>query len=160
MNPPAFATFQELATTLLAHWHDAHDDGAHDTSHLQRVWKNAAAIQAGEGGDAEVLCAATLLHDCVAVEKDSPLRAQASRLSADKAREVLKALDWPDAKIDAVAQTLCAPMPPLGGLVRPEHSYLRRKPHRPPKPPKNTHPGQGQGGHDRGHPNPDPSPPP
>ncbi|MCA8047250.1 HD domain-containing protein [Burkholderia arboris] len=106
MNPPAFAPFQELATTLLAHWHDAHGDGAHDTSHLQRVWKNAAAIQAGEGGDAEVLCAATLLHDCVAVEKDSPLRAQASRLSADKAREVLKALDWPDAKIDAVAHAV------------------------------------------------------
>ncbi|WP_321966010.1 HD domain-containing protein [Burkholderia cepacia] len=73
---------------------------------MQRVWKNAAAIQAKEGGDAEVLFAATLLHDCVAVEKDSPLRAQASRLSAQKARQVLKSLDWPDAKIDAVAHAV------------------------------------------------------
>ncbi|OXI79414.1 phosphohydrolase [Burkholderia sp. AU31652] len=106
MTFPAFAPFQDLANTLLAHWRDANGDGAHDTSHLQRVWKNAAAIQAKEGGDAEVLFAATLLHDCVAVEKDSPLRAQASRLSAEKARQVLKSLDWPDAKIDAVAHAV------------------------------------------------------
>ncbi|MDN7489026.1 MULTISPECIES: HD domain-containing protein [unclassified Burkholderia] len=106
MTFPAFAPFQDLANTLLAHWRDANGDGAHDTSHLQRVWKNAAAIQAKEGGDAEVLLAATLLHDCVAVEKDSPLRAHASRLSAEKARQVLKSLDWPDAKIDAVAHAV------------------------------------------------------
>ncbi|WP_412530307.1 HD domain-containing protein [Burkholderia lata] len=106
MTLPAFAPFQDLANTLLAYWRDANGDGAHDTSHLQRVWKNAAAIQAKEGGDAEVLFAATLLHDCVAVEKDSPLRAQASRLSAEKARQVLKSLDWPDAKIDAVAHAV------------------------------------------------------
>lgn len=102
----AFAPFQDLARALLAHWSDTNGDGSHDTSHLQRVWKNAAAIQAKEGGDAEVLLAATLLHDCVAVEKNSPLRAQASRLSADKARQVLKSLDWPDAKIDAVAHAV------------------------------------------------------
>nr|WP_277625413.1 HD domain-containing protein [Burkholderia stabilis] len=95
-----------MAATLLAHWSDANGDGSHDTSHLQRVWKNAAAIQAEEGGDAEVLFAATLLHDCVPVEKNSPLRAQASRLSAERARLVLKSLDWPDAKIDAVAHAV------------------------------------------------------
>lgn len=106
MTTSAFAPFQDLAHTLLAQWPDAHGDGAHDTSHLQRVWKNAAAIHAEEGGDAEMLCAATLLHDCVAVEKDSPLRAQASRLSAEKARRVLKSLGWPDAKIDAVAHAV------------------------------------------------------
>ncbi|MEN8512941.1 HD domain-containing protein [Burkholderia sp. RS02] len=65
-----------------------------------------AAIHAEEGGDAEVLFAATLLHDCVSVEKNSPLRPQASRLSAEKARLVLKSLDWPDAKIDAVAHAV------------------------------------------------------
>ncbi|OXI15925.1 HD domain-containing protein [Burkholderia sp. AU15512] len=106
MTFPAFAPFQDLANALLAHWRDANGDGSHDTSHLQRVWKNAAAIHAQEGGDAQVLFAATLLHDCVAVEKDSPLRAQASRLSAEKARQVLKSLDWPDAKIDAVAHAV------------------------------------------------------
>ncbi|MEN2471671.1 HD domain-containing protein [Burkholderia sp. GS2Y] len=106
MTTPAFAPFQDLAKALLAHWNDANGDGSHDTSHLQRVWKNAAAIHAEEGGDAEVLFAATLLHDCVPIAKNSPLRAQASRLSAEKSRQVLKSLDWPDAKIDAVAHAV------------------------------------------------------
>src|SRR5215211_3457705 len=54
-------------------------DSAHDESHLIRVWNNAKRIAADEGGDLEILAAATLLHDCVAVEKNSPLRSQASR---------------------------------------------------------------------------------
>ncbi|CAB3664515.1 putative protein YedJ [Paraburkholderia sediminicola] len=106
MTKPAFAPFQDLAATLLPHAYDDNGDGSHDTSHLQRVWKNAAAIQAEEGGDAQVLFASTLLHDCVAVEKNSPLRAQASRLSAEKAARVLASLGWPDAKIQAAAHAV------------------------------------------------------
>ena len=53
-----------------------------------------------------MLFAATLLHDCVAVEKQSPLRAQASRLAAEKATQILTALAWPDAKIQAVAHAV------------------------------------------------------
>jgi uncharacterized protein len=108
MTTAAFAPFQELARTLLEHAFDGNGngDGSHDTSHLQRVWKNAAAIHAEEGGDAQVLFAATLLHDCVAVEKDSPLRAQASRLSAEKAVRVLASLGWPRAQIQAAAHAI------------------------------------------------------
>jgi uncharacterized protein len=108
MTNPAFFPFQDLANTLLPHTGDTGGDGSHDTSHLQRVWKNAAAIQAKEGGDVQVLFAATLLHDCVPTEKDSPLRSQASRLSADKAAHVLLALDWPPAKVEAVAHAVAA----------------------------------------------------
>jgi uncharacterized protein len=39
-------------------------------------------------------------------EKNSPLRAQASRLSADKAGQVLKSLGWPNAKIEAAAHAI------------------------------------------------------
>lgn len=106
MPTPAFAPFAELARTLIATAVGHSTDGSHDDSHLQRVWKNAVAIQAEEGGDAEVLLAATILHDCVQVEKNSPLRAQASRLSAEKAAGILAALDWPRAKIDAVAHAV------------------------------------------------------
>ncbi|MFM0220779.1 HD domain-containing protein [Paraburkholderia dipogonis] len=106
MTQAAFAPFQDLARTLLPHADDDNGDGSHDTSHLQRVWKNAAAIQAEEGGDAQVLFAATLLHDCVAVEKNSPLRAQASRLSADKAARVLASLGWPQAQVEAAAHAI------------------------------------------------------
>jgi uncharacterized protein len=106
MTKPAFAPFQDLARTLLPHAYDDNGDGSHDISHLQRVWKNAAAIQAEEGGDAQVLFAATLLHDCVAVEKNSPLRAQASRLSAEKAARVLASLGWPRAQVEATAHAI------------------------------------------------------
>lgn len=58
-------------------------------------------------------------------------------------------------KIDAVAQSLCVPMPPVAGLVSPEHMYLRRHPPHQKHPPSQTPPyGQGVGGYDRGHPNP------
>lgn len=105
---PAFSPFHDLAKTLLPHAGDANGDGSHDTSHLQRVWKNAAAIQAKDGGDAHVLFAATMLHDCVPTEKNSPLRAQASRLSAERAARVLGELSWPQAKIEAVAHAVAA----------------------------------------------------
>jgi uncharacterized protein len=106
MTTAAFAPFQYLAQTLLPHAFDDNGDGSHDTSHLQRVWKSAAAIQAEEGGDAEVLFASTLLHDCVAVAKNSPLRAQASRLSAEKAARVLASLGWPHARVQAAAHAI------------------------------------------------------
>ncbi|MGA3249442.1 MAG: HD domain-containing protein [Paraburkholderia sp.] len=108
MTQPAFFPFHDLASTLLPHAGDANGDGSHDISHLQRVWNNAAAIQAEDGGDAHVLFAATILHDCVPTEKNSSLRAQASRLSAEKAARVLSELDWPQAKIEAVAHAVAA----------------------------------------------------
>jgi uncharacterized protein len=81
-------------------------DGSHDVAHLQRVWANASRIQASEGGDGEILAAAVLLHDCVAVEKDSPLRSQASRLAAEKAAGVLADLGWTASAIAAVMHAI------------------------------------------------------
>jgi uncharacterized protein len=106
MPPAAFAPFEPLAQTLLPHAMDNGGDGSHDLSHLQRVWKNAAAICAEENGDAEVLLAAALLHDCVSVEKNSPQRAQASRLSAEKASTILASLGWEEQKIRKVAHAI------------------------------------------------------
>ncbi|CAN7442314.1 HD domain-containing protein [Phyllobacterium sp. LjRoot231] len=94
MTIAAFAPYQTLAESLLPYTLDGSSDGSHDLSHLLRVWKNTRAIQAMEGGDQEILVAATILHDCVGVEKNSPLRAQASRLAAEKASRVLIGLGW------------------------------------------------------------------
>lgn len=106
MTTDAFAPLHTLATELLPHALEPSEDGAHDLSHLQRVWHNARTLHAEEGGDLEVLLAAVLLHDCVAVEKNSPLRSQASRLAAEKASVVLTDMDWPSAKIGAVAHAI------------------------------------------------------
>lgn len=102
---PAFAPHEALAAELLPHATEG-DDGSHDIAHLQRVWNNAAAIQASEGGDSAILAASVLLHDCVTVEKNDPLRPQASRLAARKASNVLAALDWPADRIAAVAHAI------------------------------------------------------
>lgn len=106
MNNLAFAPLATLAARLLPHALEPSEDGAHDLSHLQRVWHNARTLQAEEGGDLEVLLAAVLLHDCVAVEKNSPLRSQASRLAAKKAASVLLEMHWPEEKITAVSHAI------------------------------------------------------
>ena len=106
MNIDAFAPLQLLAAQLLPHALEPSEDGAHDLSHLQRVWHNVRTLHAEEGGDLEVLLAAVLLHDCVAVEKNSPLRSQASRLAAEKASKLLADMAWPGAKVSAVAHAI------------------------------------------------------
>ncbi len=103
----AFAPYAALAAQLLAVLGPASTDGSHDLSHLLRVWRNAAAIAAGEAVcDMALLVAAVILHDCVAVEKDSPLRAQASRLAAARARDVVEAFGWSRARVDGLVHAI------------------------------------------------------
>lgn len=92
MTNEAFAPFQHLAADLLKHLPADHSDSSHDLPHIHRVWVNALA--------------AVLLHDCVAVEKNSPLRGQASTLSAQKATSILADMGWPTQRIDQVAHAV------------------------------------------------------
>ncbi|MCJ2372888.1 HD domain-containing protein [Pseudomonas sp. RGM 3321] len=106
MTAASFAPFQDLASLLIPHTHAEKIDGAHDVSHLLRVWKNVCAIRDREGGDARVLIAATLLHDCVSVEKDSPFRSSASRLAAARASELLTEMGWDEESTASVAHAI------------------------------------------------------
>jgi uncharacterized protein len=82
-------------------------DGSHDRSHLLRVWHNAISIADQEAScDRTVLTAAVILHDCVAVEKNAPQRAQASRLAAAHARSILAALGWDASAIARTAHAI------------------------------------------------------
>jgi len=101
-----FAPFEDLARMLIPHTHAEKIDGSHDVSHLLRVWRNVCAIRDDEGGDARVLVAATLLHDCVAVEKNSPFRSRASRLAAARASELLTEMGWDEESIASVAHAI------------------------------------------------------
>ncbi len=71
------------------------DDPAHDFLHFKRVVEMAKKICAEEGGRLEVVVPAAWLHDLVNVPKDSPLRSQASKLSAVAATEFLKTINYP-----------------------------------------------------------------
>lgn len=102
-----FGKQARLADTLLAALGAEGTDGSHDRSHLLRVWSNAAVIAEQElGCDMGVLTAAVVLHDCVAVEKDLPQRAQASRLSAVRARTILTGLEWQEPRVEQVAHAI------------------------------------------------------
>lgn len=71
------------------------DDPAHDPLHFKRVVALAKKLCAKEGGKPQVVVPAAWLHDLVIVPKNSPLRSQASRLSAEKAKEYLQAINYP-----------------------------------------------------------------
>jgi uncharacterized protein len=102
-----FGDEAELAEHLLAALGTDGDDGSHDRSHLLRVWQNASSIAGHEPEcDRTVLTAAVILHDCVAVEKNSPQRSQASRLAAAAARGILAGLGWDAARIDKAAHAI------------------------------------------------------
>lgn len=105
MTLPMFHPFDQLAAKLLDNLTDD-EDGAHDLSHIVRVWRNAKLIHREEGGDLEALAAAVLLHDCVQVAKDSPLRSRASLLAANESRLRLTAIGWAPSRVDTVARAI------------------------------------------------------
>jgi uncharacterized protein len=106
MDQP-FAPYQEISGFLLGAFDANGTDGSHDLSHIVRVWRNAERIARTEPGcDTRVLLAATILHDCVAVEKNAPQRPHASRLSATRAREIVGPLGWARDRVDALAHAI------------------------------------------------------
>lgn len=88
--------------------HQAAGDAAHDASHIARVWANARAIAATEGGSMRILLPACQLHDLVALPKDHPDRARASALSADAARPHLVRLGYGTEEITRIAHAITA----------------------------------------------------
>lgn len=103
----AFDPHADLARALLPHGLKEQDP-AHDACHLLRVWRNAVAIAREEGGDLKILAAATILHDCVNIPKTSPERSQASRRSAEKARDLLAWQGWDTGEIEAACHAIAA----------------------------------------------------
>lgn len=93
---------------MAALWEGA-SDGAHDLGHLDRVWKSCRLIALDEpGADADVLAAAAYFHDAVNLPKDSPDRAQASRLSAELAVRELAAMGFDAGRMAAVHHAIAA----------------------------------------------------
>ena len=81
-------------------------DAAHDLEHVRRAVSNARALAVAEGACLEIVLPAAWLHDCVSVPKDSPQRAEASRLAAAQATEWLRAWDWPAALLREIAHAI------------------------------------------------------
>ncbi|WP_228896310.1 HD domain-containing protein [Pseudoduganella aquatica] len=102
--------------SLLSSWHPrlvalaaaaAVDDGAHDTNHLHRVWRNATLLMDDyPEADALVVLAACYLHDLVNLPKNSPERHLASRQAARLASRQLAELGFPQEKLAATAHAI------------------------------------------------------
>lgn len=82
------------------------DNTTHDLSHSLRVAKNAILISNKEGGDKEVLIAAAILHDICNLEKNDPNRHLSSKMSAEKAEEILKKASFDLDKIPAALDAI------------------------------------------------------
>lgn len=82
------------------------DDPAHDLLHFKRVVGLAKMICAKEGGRPEIVVPAAWLHDFVIVHKDSPLRKQASKLSAEGAINFLKTINYPSDFYDDISHAI------------------------------------------------------
>lgn len=102
--------------SLLNSWHPrlvrlasaaAGVDGAHDTNHLHRVWRNATLLLDDyPEADALVVLAGCYLHDLVNLPKNDPERHLASRKAALLASRELAALGFPADKLAAVAHAI------------------------------------------------------
>jgi len=84
----------------------AAQEPAHDLLHCRRVVAMAKRLCALERGRAEVVVPAAWLHDWVAVAKDDPLRAGASKRSAAAAVEWLRLQGYPEADCSKVAHAI------------------------------------------------------
>ncbi|MFB3078001.1 MAG: hypothetical protein ACE1Y4_08320, partial [Lysobacterales bacterium] len=71
-------------------------DAAHDIGHIMRVVKNVIYLTDIEHSNSLVTLPSAWLHDCVAVAKDSPLRAQGSKRAAEAATKFLAGAAYPE----------------------------------------------------------------
>ncbi|AOT09091.1 phosphohydrolase [Pseudoalteromonas luteoviolacea] len=83
-------------------------DTAHDLSHIQRVVKTAKQLAMAEDADLDIVIPAAWLHDCVAVAKNHPDRAQASKMAADKAERFLIEIGYPQDKLEGIHHAIVA----------------------------------------------------
>lgn len=101
--------------------HADNSDGAHDLGHFRRVWRTASGLlHEHEEADPLIVLAAAYFHDIISLPKNHPEAHQSSRLSAEKAGDMLKHdfPDFPMESIDAVkhaiqAHSYSAGIPPV-----------------------------------------------
>lgn len=81
-------------------------DPGHDLSHIRRVVATTKQLSERADADMNIALPAAWLHDCVVVGKSDPLRAQASRLSAQRARAQLISWYYPSQYIEPICHAI------------------------------------------------------
>lgn len=85
-------------------------DASHDFAHFQRVWHTAQSLmeKVGEPVNELVVLAACYFHDVVILPKNDPNRGIASTLAAQKTKDCLAELSFPEALIDPVCHAVAS----------------------------------------------------
>src|SRR3712207_5350600 len=83
-------------------------DPSHDLLHVKRVVQIAKKLAVQENANLEIVVPASYLHDCVYISKTDQRRPQASRISADRALELLKSWDYPNEFLPAIHHAISA----------------------------------------------------
>jgi uncharacterized protein len=105
IEPSELAAWQGTLEGIIASSSDT--DGAHDPTHLRRVWANAQTLLGHHPqADPLVVMASCYLHDLVNLPKDHPERAQASRRSAKLAEQRLAEHGFPATRLAAVTHAI------------------------------------------------------
>jgi len=98
--------FENLFLEYMNEVCEDHPDPSHDILHVQRVVALAKKLAKIEGANLEVVLPAAYLHDCVYVSKADARRSQASRLSAQRAIELLRHWQYPERHFDEIAHAI------------------------------------------------------
>jgi len=96
------------------------NDLSHDYRHSLRVSHNALTISKSEGGDAEILVSAALLHDIGNVEKNNPQAHLNSEFSSQKASQILSSVNFSSKKIHTVLDAIMCSQ-----LYSPDDPFLK-----------------------------------
>lgn len=83
-------------------------DPSHDMLHVERVVGLARKLAAREGAILDVVVPAAYLHDCVYISKTDERRSKASRISADRAVELLQQWGYPAEFHSAIHHAIAA----------------------------------------------------
>jgi len=81
-------------------------DPSHDSLHLKRVVNMAKHLCEKEKANPHIVIPGAWLHDFVVIPKDSPLRKEASRISATRAIEFLERVGYPKEFHAAIAHCI------------------------------------------------------
>lgn len=100
--------FETLFYNFMKQVCDENPDPSHDIYHVERVVNLARKLAREEGARLEVVVPAAYLHDCVYISKTDSRRTQASRISADRALELLTEWQYPSEFLPAIHHAIAA----------------------------------------------------
>ena len=101
----------EIETELYDYMFDLcrqHPDPSHDILHVERVVNLTRKMTNDLAADPNISIPAAYLHDAVYILKSDPRRSQASKLSADKAVELLQEFNYPKQYLAAIHHAVSA----------------------------------------------------